>query len=172
MRIHLDDCCGLYRLTGVVLHSKQTVGPAVIAAFQKRMFTGEAPAGIRDNQGYLVNNGVRIPFAPYKKPLVVFTDAVEYGRGTALKEYIEKNNLGTVTASKPVHNLNSDHLIQGFFWEVNYETLENWKYHGLPLEKEVIGSDIGMGDAYRHRQCQKEDNECAVVATQEDRAVA
>lgn len=58
--------------------------------------------------------------------MVIFHDAVRYGRGKKLCDFIRRHKLGKVTASKIVFNPNSDNNIQMWTWYVNWPALETF----------------------------------------------
>lgn len=67
------------------------------------------------------------------KPMVVFTDAVQYGNGIALAKYIQDKRLGTVVTIPPSYNPNSGHRVQAWLWRINKRRWKKW------VAKNVVG---------------------------------
>jgi hypothetical protein len=73
---------------------------------------------------------VRIPVAKAYElcsgNLIIFTDVVDYERGSRLAKYIRSQKLGKVTSSSIVKNDNSGNNIQAWVWAVDYVALDRW----------------------------------------------
>lgn len=58
--------------------------------------------------------------------MILFSDTLRSRYGTGLATFIEKNNLGTITASEIRKNPNSHHNIRTWIWYVNRPALQKW----------------------------------------------
>lgn len=113
-------CCGACELFELVDGPLPSL--AVLAAWQR----GEV--SFDDDFGYESSGNF--------KPLVLFTDRVAYRNGSSLAAYIRRHRLGAVIETRPVHNPNSRHRVQGWLWRIDRRRWESWVKKHVIFERE------------------------------------
>ena len=60
------------------------------------------------------------------KPMVIFSDRVNYQNGEELAEFIRAKRLGNLVTIKPVRNPNSGYNVQGWLWRIDKKRWNAW----------------------------------------------
>ena len=102
------ECCALGELSGL----SDNIGDP--AAALREVFTNPDYYSTRVDESALAHGAF------------IFTEAAKGTYGKALKQFIEKNNLGKVTALPSILNPNTDNRVRTFFWKPYRRNLVRW----------------------------------------------
>lgn len=119
-RIDDTSCCGLYELYELTSNPSDSVSEVGNHLF----YSGEPVS-----EAY---------------PFIVFSDTTENGNGEKLVQYIKKNDLGTVVATRARKNPSSGNMLKVYVWSLN---AKNIKKHWSKLCK-AYSDDTDDDDYY------------------------